>query len=76
VGVETAYRRDQLQPCAHGSLCVVLVSLGVAEVDQNAITHVLRSEAAEALHGLSDALLVGRNDITKDFRVHAGGERR
>ena len=71
-----AYSSDQLQPCAHGSLCVVLVRLRIAEVDQHAVAHVLRYEAAEALHGLCDALLIGRNDLAEVFRVHARRERR
>jgi hypothetical protein len=50
-------RGDQLQPGPHGSLCVVLVGLGVAKVDQDAIAHVLGDEPAEAVHGLRDALL-------------------
>ena len=36
----------------------------------------LRYEAAEALHGLGDAFLVGRNDLAQILRVHASGERR
>ena len=71
-----AYRSHQLQPCAHGPLCVVLVRLGVAEVDQDPVAHVLRYEAAEALHGLRDALLIGRNDLAQVFRVHARRQRR
>ena len=71
-----AYRSDQLQPCAHGSLCVVLMGLRVAEVDEHTIAHVLRDEAAEATHGLRDALLVGRNDLAEVFRVHARREGR
>ena len=70
------YSSHQLQPRAHGTFCVVLVGLGVAEVDQNTIAHVLRDEPTEALHGLGDALLVGRNDLAEIFRVHARRERR
>ena len=76
VGLQSTYRSDQLQPCAHGPLCVVLVGLRVAEVDQHPVAHVLRYEAAEALHGLGNALLIGRNDLAEVFRVHAGRERR
>jgi hypothetical protein len=76
VDFETAYRRDQLQPCTHGSLCVVLVGVGIPEVDQHPIAHVLRNEAAEALNGLGDALLVSRSYLAEVFRVHAGGEGR
>ena len=46
------YGSDQLQPSMYGSLSVVLVRLGIAEVDQDPITHVLRYEATEVLHGL------------------------
>ena len=76
VGLQIAYRSDQLQPCAHGPLGVVLVGMGVAEVDQHPVAHVFRDEAAEALHGLRDALLIGRNDLAEVFRVHPSGERR
>jgi hypothetical protein len=48
------------------------VGLRITEVDQDAIPHVLRNEAAEATHGLGDALLIGRNDLAEVFRVHAG----
>ena len=67
---------DQLQPRSHGSLCVVLMGLRIAEVDQDPIAHVLRYEAAEALHGLRDALLIGGNDFAEVFRVHARRQRR
>ena len=33
-------------------------------------------ETAEALHGLGDAPLVGADNLTKVFRVHAGRQRR
>ena len=76
MGLQSTYCSDQLQPCAHGPLCVVLVGLRVAEVDQDPVAHVLGDEAAEALHGLRDALLVGRDDLAQVFRVHARRERR
>ena len=71
VGLQGAYGSNQLQPCPHRPLCVVLVGLGIAEVDQDTIAHVLRYKAAEALHGLGDALLIGRNDLAEVLRVHA-----
>ena len=76
MGLQRTHRRDQLQPRAHGPLCVVLVGLRITEVDQDPIAHVLRHETAEAPHGLRDALLVGRNDLAEVFRVHARRERR
>ena len=52
------------------------MGLWVAEVDQYAVAHVLGYEPAEAVHGLGDAFLIGRNDLAQVLRVHAGGERR
>ena len=76
VGLQMRHRRDQLQPRAHRPLGVVLMGLRIAEVHQHAVAHVLRHEPAEALHGLGDALLIGRNDLAQVFRVHARRERR
>jgi hypothetical protein len=72
VGLQIGYGSDQLQSCAHGSLCVVFMRLGVAEVDQHPVAHELRDETAETPHGLGHALLVGRDDLAEVFRVHAG----
>jgi len=63
VGLQATHSSDQLQPCTHGSLGVILVCLRVAEIDQNAVAHELRDETAEAAHRLSDAFLIGRNDF-------------
>ena len=69
--LKAAYRGDQFQPCADSSLRVVLMGLGIPKVDQDPIAHVLSHEAAEALHGLGNAFLVGRNDLAQVLRVHA-----
>ena len=53
-------------------LGVVLMGLGIAEIDEDAVAHVLRHEPAEALHGLGDTLLISGNDLAEVFRVHAG----
>ena len=74
VGLQAAHSRDQLQPCAHRPLRIVLMGLRIAEIDEDAVAHILRHEAAEALHGLGDAFLIGRNDLAQVFRVHAGRE--
>ena len=68
-GLQRADRCDQLQPRAHGALCVVLVCLGITKVDQHPVAHVLRYEATKATNGLRNALLVGRNDLAQIFRV-------
>ena len=71
MGLQAADCSHQFQPRAHGSLCVVFVGLGVAEIHQHPVAHVLGYEAAEVLHGISDALLVGADDLAEVFRVHA-----
>ena len=59
------------QSCAHGSLGIVLVRLRIPKVHQDPVAHVFCNETTKALHGLSDALLIGRNDLAEVFRVHA-----
>jgi hypothetical protein len=71
VGLQATHSSDQLQPCAHCPLGVVLVCMGVAEVDQHTVAHKFRDETAETTHGLRDAFLVGRNDLSQVFGVHA-----
>ena len=71
MGLQIGYSSDQLQSCAHCPLGVILVRMGVAEVDQHPVAHELRDETAEATHGLRDALLIGRNDFAEVFRVDA-----
>ena len=73
-GLQRTDRRDQLQPRPHRPLGIVLVRLRIAEIDEHAVAHVLRDEAAEALHGLGDAFLIGRDDLAQVFRVHARRE--
>jgi hypothetical protein len=76
MGLQAAYRSYQFEPRAHGSLGVVFVGLGIPEVDQDPIAHVLRDEASEALHSFGYAFLVGRNHFAEVFRVHACRQRR
>ena len=58
--LESAYRSDQLQPRPHSPLGVVLVCLGIPEVNEDPVAHVLRDEAAEATHSLRNAFLISR----------------
>src|SRR5262249_38719374 len=76
LGLEVTDCIDQLEPCSYGPLCVVFMRLRITKVHKDTIAHVLRYKAAEALNGLGDALLIGRNDLAEVFRVHAGRERR
>ena len=72
--LERTDSRNQLQPRAHRLLGVVLMRLRIAEIDQHAVAHVFRHEAAEAAHRLGNAFLIGRNDLAQVLGVHAGRE--
>jgi hypothetical protein len=41
------------------------VRLRITKIHKRTVAHVLRYEAAEALHGFGDALLIGRNDLAQ-----------
>ncbi len=71
---EPGHCRDQLQPRTYCALRVVLMSFRIAKVHEHTVTHILGNKPAEAVHDLSYAFLIGRNDVAKVLRVHAGGE--
>src|SRR5262249_43809134 len=73
---EGGYRCDQLQSGPYGALRIILVSLGIAEIDENPVAHVFRHEAAETRHRLRDAFVEGRNDVSQILGVHACRELR
>src|SRR5262249_13285622 len=74
--LQPAHRADQRQPCAHGSLCVILMRLRVTKIDEHAVAEISGHEPAEASYSLGDGFLISRNDLTEVLRVHLGGERR
>ena len=68
--------RDEFQRRQHRPLRIILVGLRITEIHEHPVAHVLRYKAAKALDGLSHALLIGGNDFTEVFRIHARRERR
>src|SRR5262249_7212136 len=66
--------RDQLQSRPYRALGVVLMGLGIAEVDEDTVAKIFRHKPVKATHGLGDASLISRNDLAQILRVHAGGE--
>jgi hypothetical protein len=66
--------RDQSDPSPYRSLGVVLLSLWIAKIQKDAVPHISGDETAEIVHGLGDAFLKGRNNLSQVLRVHAGGE--
>ena len=73
--LERGYCRDQFQPGAHRPLGVILMGLGVTEINKRPVAQILRQKAAEAAHRIGDALLIGRDDLAQILRVHSCGER-
>jgi hypothetical protein len=74
--LERGYRRGQLQSRPYRALGVVLVRLRVAEIYEDTVAEIVRDEPAKAAYALGDAFLIGRDDLTQVFRVHACRERR
>jgi hypothetical protein len=72
-------RADRLhyrQPRANRVFGVSLVRLGIAEIDQNAVTHVFGDEAAETPDHVGHAFMVSGDHIAQVFRIHPRGQRR
>jgi hypothetical protein len=59
MGFQSNYSSDQLQPCSNRALSIVLMRLRVAEIDEDAIAHILRDEAPAVTYCLRHALLIG-----------------
>jgi hypothetical protein len=74
--LEAADRGDHFQPGANGAFRVILMRLGIAEVNQHPVARIRRHEAAEALHNLGNAVVVGGDDFAQIFGIHACRHRR
>ncbi len=61
-------------PARYRPFGIVLVRARIAEINQHAVAMVFRNEPIEAAHRFGDNVLIGQNDLTQIFRVHAGGE--
>src|SRR5207245_2159195 len=72
--VQLSHRVEKGEPPAHRPLGVVLVRLGVAEVDEQAVAQVLRDMAAKAGHGLGGSALVLRGDLPPVLGVELPGD--
>jgi hypothetical protein len=60
---------DDRQSCAHRALGVVLMRLGVAEIGQHAVAHVLGDEAAIGRDQIRAALVIGADDPAHVLRI-------
>ncbi len=73
--LELSHRRSQIKPSPYRSLRIVLTGVRIPKVHEDAIPQISGDEPAEVVHGLRDPSLIGRNDLSQVFRVHAGRKR-
>src|SRR5262249_10049187 len=74
-GIELAHGLHHAQPGPHGPLGVIFVCQGIAEVDQQTITEILRNLPLEAGDHLGTGLLIGAHYLAPVFRVKLAGKR-
>jgi len=55
---------DQGKPGTDGVLRIMFMRLGVAEIGENAVTHILGDEAGIALNQFGAATVIGGNDAS------------
>jgi hypothetical protein len=73
---EPADRVDDREPGAHRALGIVLMRLGIAEIDQDSVAHILGDKTAKTADGVGNAAMIGADDLTQILRIEAGGQRR
>ena len=73
---ELADRVDDGEPGADRPLGVVLVRLGIAEIDQHPVAHVLGDKPGEADNGVGDAAVIGADDLAQILWIVARRQRR
>jgi hypothetical protein len=73
---EPADRVDDRKPGASRALGIVLMRLGIAEINEHAVAHVLGDKAGEAGDRVGDAAVVGADDLAQILGIKAGRQRR
>jgi len=68
---EPADRVDNRKPGASRALGVVLMRLGIAEINQHAVAHILGDKPTKAADGLGDAAMVGADDLAQILGIEA-----
>ena len=69
--LEYRHRTDDLQPTSGGALGVILVSLGIAEIDQEAVALMPGDESVVSLNGANDGSAKLRQEVTVVFGFQA-----
>jgi hypothetical protein len=73
---EPVDRVDDGKPRPDRPLGIVLMRLGIAEIDQNAVAHIFGDKAGETADGIGDAAVVGADQLTQILRIIARRQRR
>jgi hypothetical protein len=73
-GVELPHGLHHPHPGTHRSLGIILMGIGVAEVDQQAITEVLRDMPLEAGDHFGAGVLIRPHHLAPFFRVELASE--
>jgi hypothetical protein len=74
-GIQLRHRIDDVETRPHRTLGLVLMGARVAEIDEDAVAHVLRDKAVIAPDRRAAPALIRRDHIAQIFGVHRGGER-
>src|SRR5262249_51284372 len=67
---------DNVQTGPNGPLRIILVRLRVTEIDENAVAHILRNEAAEGIDLMRDTTVIGADDLAEVLWIHLGNKLR
>jgi hypothetical protein len=72
--IEDVYRLNNAEPGPDASLCIIVMGLRVAKVDEQSVTKILGDLARKALDNLRTGGLVGVDHRQEIFRVELAGE--
>ena len=73
-GIQLRHRIDDIETRPHRALGLVLMGARVAEIDEDAVAHVLRNKAVVAPDRRAAPVLERRDDIAQILGVHPGRE--
>ena len=73
-GIQLRHRIDDVETRPHRTLGLVLMGARVAEIDEDAVAHVLRDKAVVTPDRGTAPALIRRDDIAQIFGVHPGRE--
>jgi hypothetical protein len=74
--MQVAHSSEDIQPCPYGTLGVIFMGVGVAEIDKQTVTEQLSDMPIVALDHVGTHPLILAHHITPVFRVELTGESR